>query len=302
MKQNHLSDKGLSLSQAQSISNLCNQRAKEIERTITTINNHGSEFNYEGKTYPQRIPVPMPVNIVDALIEKANLHATQSFLMENIKAKEELLKAAQLMVLQRKESPKSPDFVPYDTKAMVNENWGWEQLSKEELSEYWRAEAYASHVGQFIHKNGKLDLLRNELNNIAPLDFISLEEGKKIPMVNKVHHTSDQLLKLHEELAATHREWEQKVNYYKAKVKNLTTLENARISEENARLRSEWNTRYALALDEYQVAYKKYENDHEALLQKFEENRHNLIKKIANYRIDVPKEYQSTIDFFMPKE
>ena len=48
---------------------------------------------------------------------------------------------------------------------------------------------------------------------------MEIEVGKKTPMKVEVHHTSAQLLAIHEELANSHREYEQKVNYFKSKVK-----------------------------------------------------------------------------------
>jgi hypothetical protein len=47
MKKNSLSEKGLSLSQAQSISNICNQRAMEIENSINIINNYSKTIHID---------------------------------------------------------------------------------------------------------------------------------------------------------------------------------------------------------------------------------------------------------------
>jgi hypothetical protein len=116
----------------------------------------------------------------------------------------------------------------------VNEKWGWDQLTVAEYNEFLEAEAFAAHIGQFIHKGGKLDQLRAELPTIKTLEFMEIETGKKTPMTISVHHKADDLMELHEELAGLHRGYEQKVNYFKAKVKNAVTAENARIAKENA--------------------------------------------------------------------
>ena len=48
---NSLSSKGLSMSQAQSISNLCNQRSKEITNKLGDINNISKHLTIGEDTY-----------------------------------------------------------------------------------------------------------------------------------------------------------------------------------------------------------------------------------------------------------
>jgi hypothetical protein len=48
---------------------------------------------------------------------------------------------------------------------------------------------------------------------------MNIKDGEKTPVEIKIHHNSEDLLKIHEELAALHRQYEQRVNYFKAKVK-----------------------------------------------------------------------------------
>jgi len=233
MRTNSLGNKGLSLSQAQSISNLCNQEARDIQSKIDSINNCEKTLTLPTGVYIETQGIKMPDDIIDLLQEKARLHATQAFLMDNIQAKQNMLDA-----LKKKRfefdipNPTPPDYDVFDYQDEVNEEWGWEQLSRSEYNEYLEAEAFASHHGQFIHKNGKLDKLRSELPKLKTLEWIELEREKKTPMNVTIHHTIDELGELHKNISAIHRQFEQKVNYYKAKVKNLVTLENARIANE----------------------------------------------------------------------
>jgi len=82
---------GLSLSQAQSISNLCNQRVREIDNKLAVINNASKNVTIDGVSYQETPGNPMPTNVVELLTEKARLSATQAFLRENMKAKEGML-------------------------------------------------------------------------------------------------------------------------------------------------------------------------------------------------------------------
>lgn len=85
---NSLNTKGLSLSQAQSISNLCFQRTQDIANNLSVINNAEKTLKIGDETYVETVGNKIPTNVVDLLLEKALLHSTQAFLMENIKAKD----------------------------------------------------------------------------------------------------------------------------------------------------------------------------------------------------------------------
>ena len=300
MRTNSLGNKGLSLSQAQSISNLCNQEARDIQSKIDSINNCEKTLTLPTGVYIETQGIKMPDDIIDLLQEKARLHATQAFLMDNIQAKQNMLDA-----LKKKRfefdipNPTPPDYDAFYYQDEVNEEWGWEQLSRSEYNEYLEAEAFASHHGQFIHKNGKLDKLRSELPKLKTLEWIELEREKKTPMNVTIHHTIDELGELHKNISAIHRQFEQKVNYYKAKVKNLVTLENARIANDNAFLQSfeneandKRNSQYSIAIQEWQGKRKKAEMEFNANIQ-------NEIGKVAALRIMVDPRFKVVIDRFL---
>ena len=88
---NSLSTKGLSMSQAQSISNLCNQRVREITGNISDIRNTSKTIVIDGTKHFLQPQKSLPSDIIETLTRKAKLSATQAFLMENIKAKEVLI-------------------------------------------------------------------------------------------------------------------------------------------------------------------------------------------------------------------
>jgi hypothetical protein len=297
---NSLSTKGLSMSQAASISNLCNQRSKDITAKLADINNVSKVLKIGDETYTETQANPIPTNVVQLLTEKARLSATQAFLIENIKAKDSLIKEIQYEDFNYDViAPQKPKFEVREIPSLVNEDWGWSQLTVNEYNEYLEAEAYASHIGQFIHKGGKLDKLRSELPTIKTLEFMEIEVGKKTPMKVSIHHTPEQLLTIHEELAGLHRSYEQKVNYFKSKVKNSVTTENARIANERAKIQAEVNeingkqdADYNTALDKWRAEYTKASNE-------FEAKRQERIKEAANMKIDVDSRFQPVIDMFL---
>jgi len=306
MKKNSLTpNKGLSLSQAQSISNLCNQRAREIAQKLIGVNNYTKTIKVQGKVHVLQAGIPLPINVVDLLKERAELHACQAFLMENIKAKDVMLKAVkhEQPNFSGITVPKRPVAELMDIKNKllneVTEDWGWEQLTATELNEYFEAEAFASHIGQFIHRDGILDHLRNELPNVPPIEWMTIKDGEKTPVEIKPHHTSEELLTVHEELAALHRQYEQRVNYFKAKVKNLTTAENARIAKVNADLQNEAEAFNNKLNAEYDTAFKAYTEKTKSVKAEFEKTRQAKISEIAVMRIQVDSRFQKTIDIFL---
>ena len=152
MRKHSLSEKGLSMSEAQSISNLCNQRALDITNCLKNVNTASKTIVIGTITHTLQKGNVMPVNVIEMLEEKGLLTGCQAFLIENLKTKERLLMAA------KNEQPDLTivEIVPRPLYSMshllnnVNEEWGWEQLSVKEMNEFYQVEALAAHIGQFF--------------------------------------------------------------------------------------------------------------------------------------------------------
>ena len=135
MRKNSLASKGLSMSQAQSISNLCNQRSRDISFKLRDINNVEKVLEIGEKTYIETPGKKMPENVMELISDKSRLHATQAFLMENIKAKDEMLSE----IRNRQMTFNLP--IPIrgvlqetEIESSVSEDWGWDQLSTSEYN------------------------------------------------------------------------------------------------------------------------------------------------------------------------
>jgi len=297
---NSLSNTGLSLSQAQSISNLCYQRGTEINNNLSGINNATRTVRIGTETFEETVGKPMPTNVIVLLLEKSQLHATQAFLMTNIKAKDEMIKSIQQREFSSDiQAPVRELFVHANLKSKVDETWGWSQLSVAETCEFLEQEAFSAHVGQFIHKDSILDKLRRQLPNIKSLEWITIKDGEKTPLIIKTHHTSDQLLDLHEELATLHRGYEMRVNYFKAKVKNLVTDQNAKIAKENAIEQDEVNGKNLLINVAYEKAMKEVDGIVRKLVHEFEVIKEQDIRATAALRISVDPRFQETVNRYL---
>jgi hypothetical protein len=297
---NSLASKGLSMSQAQSISNLCNQRSKDITAQLADINNVSKELVIGSETYVETNGNPIPVNVVQLLQAKARLSATQAFLMENIKAKDELINKIKYEGFEYDvEAPIRPQTISETLPLEVEANFGMDQMTAAEYNEYLEAEAYASHIGQFIHKRGTLDRLRAELPTIKTLEFMEIEVGKKTPLKVSVHHTPEQLLAIHEELAALHRGYEQKVNYFKSKAKNAVTSENARVQKERGEIQAKVNQQNSDLANAYKLAYEEWTANQRKAQHEFEEKRQGRIQDAVNLKIEVAERFQDVVDEFL---
>jgi predicted RND superfamily exporter protein len=144
-----------------------------------------------------------------------------------------------------------------------------------------------------------LDKLRAELPTIKTLEFMEIEVGKKTPMKVSVHHTPEQLLSIHEKLAALHRGYEQKVNYFKSKVKNTVTTENAKIQKERGVIQARVNEQNSEAANTYKLSYDKWAGEERKAQHEFEEARQARIQDAVNLKIEVAERFQSVVDEFL---
>jgi hypothetical protein len=291
------------MSQAASISNLCNQRAVEITNRLSNVNNYSKTVELNGKQVKTVNGKELPANVVELLIEKSKLHACQAFLMENMKAKDRMIQTLKTEIADTSsvKFPDPPKYFEVNQIPNVGEEFGWEQLTAAELNRCAEAESFASHIGQFFHKDSVLDRLRKELPAIPAIEWMEVTKDTKTPIVITVHHTADQLLNLHEEIAALHRGYEQEVNYFKAKVKNLTTEENARIAKVNADATREANDINSKLEADYEVARSTAWKERSVIEAEFEQLRQDLIKSTAALRIDVDPRFQKVVDMFLEK-
>ena len=300
----YLNEKGLSMSQAQSVSNICNQKAEEIENVINNINNYSTIVSIGEKEFEQIPGRKMPENIVELILQLGAYRELQAYLMEATKYKDSLIKKLEYdkskfeyTFRESNPYPKRKDVEDVELKYTLSQEDVWNTLSEKEITEYLSVEAKASTIGKFIHKKGKLTELRKELPSINKLGWTSDPSGKEsYPTVTIIHHTPDELFKIHEELSNYHRLYESRVNYYKAKVKNLLHQENTIINNENQKLSNEYRARVSKVNAEYDKNVEDWYNKLREETLKFVEKTDNEINKISKLRIIVPLEHKELID------
>ena len=96
--------------------------------------------------------------------------------------------------------------------------------------------------------------------------------------------------------------YEQRVNYFKAKVKNLVSEKNAAIQKQNADMSAEYAKQEKLFNEEYKVAFDAYNAQIMVETMNFNAQRELDIKETAALRIQVDPRFQSVIDLFLNEE
>ena len=305
MKKFLTTGEGLSMSQAQSISNLVYQESREIDSKLKAINNCSKVVDIEGKSYTKVRGNKIPEDVVALITKKGELHALQAYLMSALKAKEALLEEVKNREFVYDVPEPEFDYskqMSYAPIERVSTEYGWDSLTEEELLEFTVAEAMAAHIGKFIHDNGILTKLREELPTLESLEFISIKAGEQIPLSVIIHHTPEQLFEIHKTLAEKHREFESKVNYYKAKIKNLVNDKNMEIAAANSAKANDVKVFNAVLKEEYSNSLSKYNLEKAQELALFQKRNLQLKAQYASLKIVIPDYFRKTISDYVVRE
>ena len=323
-KVNYFGKDGLSMSDAQAISNLCNQRSEAIIRELNKANScskhillhtltGGNASNDVQLTTQEAKPLEHKVT-VDKLKDLGKYAGTQAFLMEHIKLKQELLdenaKASKYT---------SIEFTP-ETQALIDEyiklkeelqTLGYEKPSLEDadvrysttvkpatLLDYLMNEALAAKIGTFIHKGGKLDTLRKETADLKSTEYTKLPDNRTAIVSITPSHKDSDLEKLHEELADIHRSTERKVNGYKALAHNHETEQEQIKQDKYTKELVEFNEKYSLLSNKVTQANTAAESAKAKEIRAFREALKEERLVISNYKIIVPDAIKSVVDEF----
>lgn len=298
MKEFLSAKEGLSMSTAQTITNLMNQRTMDIEGSLRGINNYKKTMKVNGEDYTFVKGRPLPNTTIDIIVERGQIHAAQAFLMETIKwKKDQLEKLKNEKFVNEDEAPKHPEYEHPKLKPEITEKEAWETLSASEYAEYLEQEAIAATIGKFIHGGGTLDTLRKELPGVPSLEFYDMGRDGKSPIKVEVHpeHTSEKLLEMHTSLAAKHKAAESRVNYFKAKVKNHVTITNATIANENGVEQARVNRINGSLMDDFNKLLSTYRDNEKVKRQEFERLRNEKIATLAATRILVPERFNPVV-------
>ena len=277
-KNPYFNTSGLTSSEANYVCERIKERLKPIQDLVSSIETHTSSIDGEALDTFTKVD-----DIGGKLTEIGALYAISAYLRTAIKEKETRLeivnKKLNEVIAKAEEEVKPIDYEPLHRLRDVSIDDYLKTLSVEAVVRYKEAEAKAAHIGKYIHS---FDEVRTKLTKKELISFKEVGEQvfkvKNTPLYNLA-----ELQQLQEELLAEHREYESKVNYYKAQFRTYQNNCKLQYEQEHQRL-----------LQERQNQVKALVVEKTAELTKLKEN-------IANYRIIVPNDYKKTIEALLKK-
>lgn len=284
----------VSMSEANHVANLCGEISKSLASSIQSAGAFQETVNVDGNCVVLRNP--SKIDLVEASTKEGEVYALSAWLREGIKAKDALLN-----LVQGADTDKFANEGEFPTYKIPNppqlqiftEDDAIGEFTIAERAEYYRLEAFAAHIGKRIHSSNKEDgvvaKVRDQVISFTPSRMVRFESGpgpKDYPSTCTLIYTTEEVDKAFFSLQELHREYNSKLNAFKARIKNLMTLRN-----------TEYRKAYNQALNEYESVQESYRASINKFRSQMEERRLALVKQIAGYKIVIPNVLIDTLKF-----
>lgn len=276
----YLGTKGLTSSEANYTANivkeLCEKTAQEIKQMTLfkgVIHFQGKENDYN-KVYKVD-------NLQEKCMQEGNLYALSAWLREAIKSKDSLVtkNISNNFEKELKQLPIAPKLVNSSTEEEIKNG-----LPIDELAEFLMYEAKAAHLGKKVHPGGIFETWFNLIKNIPRTQINPDNKDYVVFFEQEVNESS--LYEIFFSLQKEYREAEQKVNYYKSKVKDLLNQKSQEINAVNQK-----------ALNEYKNECNEIYIYNAIVQEEIETLRGQKLKEIAELKIIIPFSLQATLDY-----
>ena len=277
-----LDTKGLTSAEANYTANIVKELCERISNEIKQLTIFEGVLNFQGKQtiYNKVFKVD---NLEEKCLEEGNLYALSAWLREAIKSKDNLLKQVDLDNFEIKLL--NEVFIDIEaTSKLLTEDEIKYSLPINELAEYLAYEAKAAHIGKKVHPNGIFEQWFNAIKNTPRVQINDVNKDYVVEFSQIVDEKD--LYSIYFNLQKEYREAEQKVNYYKAKIKNLLDEKNQKINQQN------------------KAIYNKHREDLElqnsknlSIQTKIDILRRDKAKEISALKIVIPNELQKTLEY-----
>lgn len=275
-----LDTKGLTTAEANYTANIIKELCERISNEIKQLTLFKGTLNFQGKQTEYN-KVYKVENLEEKCLEEGNLYALSAWLREAIKAKEALLKQVEndnfnISLLNE---------VNYDkATSLLTEDEVKYSLPINELAEYLAYEAKAAHIGKKVHPNGIFEQWFNMIKNTPKIQINEINKDYIVEFDQVVDEKD--LYQVYFTLQKEYREAEQKVNYYKAKIKNLLNERNQEINQKNRALQ-----------DKLSQDLEIQNSKNLALQAEINNLRGQKLKEVSELKIIIPNELQKTLEY-----
>lgn len=275
-----LDTKGLTTAEANYTANIIKELCERISNEIKQLTLFKGTLNFQGKQTEYN-KVYKVENLEEKCLEEGNLYALSAWLREAIKAKEALLKQVEndnfdIFLLNEVNYGKSTSLLTEDEVKY--------SLPINELAEYLAYEAKAAHIGKKVHPNGIFEQWFNMIKNTPKVQINEINKDYIVEFDQVVDEKD--LYQVYFTLQKEYREAEQKVNYYKTKVKNLLNEKNQEINQKNKALQ-----------DKFSQDLEIQNSKNLALQAEINNLRGQKLKEVSELKIIIPNELQKTLDY-----
>ena len=275
-----LDTKGLTTAEANYTANIIKELCERISNEIKQLTLFKGTLNFQGKQTEYN-KVYKVENLEEKCLEEGNLYALSAWLREAIKAKEALLKQVEndnfdISLLNEVNYGKTTNLLTEDEVKY--------SLPINELAEYLAYEAKAAHIGKKVHPNGIFEQWFNMIKNTPKVQINEINKDYIVEFDQVVDEKD--LYQTYFTLQKEYREAEQKVNYYKAKVKNLLNERNQEINQKNRALQ-----------DKLSQDLEIQNSKNLALQAEINNLRGQKLKEVSELKIIIPNELQKTLDY-----
>lgn len=298
------SDKGESMSDAQSMKGKCTQISEDVKAHIESLGAVKEEMPFDGKTVCLISPRSVTAEDIKAILGKdadanalnawyANAITAKKLLLGNIKVAPwtQFLEGEEARIDERyteEFTVKQPTPEGYDESSVLS-TW-----SADKLADYYLKEQFCATIGKLIHRKGKLhELYTSPLTETTRLVKLEVSGGRKdFPVTASPVYVDKALTDIKELYLETHdkhRDAEKQLNFYKATIKN----EVAALNIEAQRVFSSEMDAYDTARKEYKALENDYLSDVRAKNTKLqataEIRRQKLMTEASNIKIFMPE-------------
>lgn len=287
--------KGLSMSEANTIAGKAGDIADSVSRLLNQTGSFIKTIELDGKKVTLVAPKKIE-NLVEICQKDGELYGLKAYLMEAIKAKNALLDYLKTVDVKDL-TEKAEKFNVYDSEEdkypehrTVNDNTVLQKWSLEDRAEYYLLEAKVAHLGKKVHPNGVLDRLAQESFEGVRYEREELNSGQggtkthiaEVVSVYTPAEAQTAFYTLHDE----RREFEKKLNFYKARLQNELNAQQIEAEED-----------FQKQLNDYtELQTKKREAD-EQLRSTLQSRRLKLVKEASDLKILLPKTLKEIYDF-----
>jgi len=293
-----LSEKGLTQSEANHVTNLVTELLKGKDGIWNTTGPYNQSLKIDGESV--QMTNYEKIDLVASSLYEGQYNAITAWLREGIKAKDEALKIigrvdSNVFALDDDnvthfEQPQMPSLASNKHKLLTEDDIIAE-WSIQDRCEYYTLQSLAAGVGQKIHKGRPLSILREKLARMSPNELKELPDGKGVKtfvITNSAVYTNEEVDNAYFELQEKHRGYEQRLNYLKAQIKNDLNTKNTEIRGLMQKESQDNHATYMSAKVIYDNALKVIAQSRDQWNQEYEKRRLALTKYVSQLRIAIP--------------